>query len=177
MCTVMWSHSKNRIVILAVISRVHCRWMRCVDTVNCQDGMIMWRKVGWEWGKDCHVVLLHIVINCVHSSESEITNCQSLWHFLFSARTLYSFICYFLTNTICLVHKVLYKVLLRTQIFFFFETKGTRNCYIGVSVSITWYFCHWGEPHTSVLNGGFSLGRAWASPYLVMSTWTLSVCP
>ena len=34
---------------------------------------MIWRKVGWEWGKDCHVVLLHIVMNCVHSSESEIT--------------------------------------------------------------------------------------------------------
>ena len=57
-----------------------------MDTVNCQDGMIMWRKVGWERGKDCHipVVFLHIVMNCVHSSESEITNCQSLWQFLFS---------------------------------------------------------------------------------------------
>ena len=42
----------------------------------------MWRNVGWEWGKDCHVVLLHIVMNCAHSSESEITNCQSLWQFL-----------------------------------------------------------------------------------------------
>ena len=30
--------------------------------------MIMWRKVGWEWGKDCHAVLLHIAMNCVHSS-------------------------------------------------------------------------------------------------------------
>ena len=55
----------------------------CMDTVNCQDGMIMWGKVGWEWGKDCHVVLLHIIMNCVHSSEFEITNCQSLWQFLF----------------------------------------------------------------------------------------------
>ena len=23
----------------------------CLDTVNCQDGMIMWRKVCWEWGR------------------------------------------------------------------------------------------------------------------------------
>ena len=27
--------------------------------------MIIWRKVGWEWGKDCHVVLLHIVMKSV----------------------------------------------------------------------------------------------------------------
>ena len=37
-------------------------------TVKYQDGMIVWRKVGWEWGKGCHVVVLHIVMNCVHSS-------------------------------------------------------------------------------------------------------------
>ena len=47
------------------------------------DGIIMWIKVGWEWGKDCHVVLLHIVMYFVHSSESEIANYQSLWQFLF----------------------------------------------------------------------------------------------
>ena len=39
--------------------------------------MIMWRKVGWEWGKDCHVVSSTFV----HSSESEITNCELLWQF------------------------------------------------------------------------------------------------
>ena len=79
-------HSKNRIVILTInlsclLQMSEPIW--CMDAVNCQDGMRMWRKVGWEWGKDCHVVLLHIVMNCVHSSESEITNCQLLWQFLF----------------------------------------------------------------------------------------------
>ena len=78
--------SKNRIVILTInlsclLQMSEPIW--CMDTVNCQDGMRMWRKVDWEWGKDCHVVLLHIVMNCVHSSESEVTNCQSLWQFLF----------------------------------------------------------------------------------------------
>ena len=80
-------HSNNRIVILTINLSCSLSLMRepiwCMDTVNCQDGTIMWRKVGWEWGKDCHVVL-HIVMNCVHSSESEITNCQSLWQFLFT---------------------------------------------------------------------------------------------
>ena len=79
----LYIYSKNRIIILTI--NLSCLFQMsepvwCVDTVNCQDGMIMWRKVGWEWGKDCHVVL-HIVMNCVHSSESEITNCQSLWQF------------------------------------------------------------------------------------------------
>ena len=79
-------HSKNRIVIFTInlsclLQMSEPIW--CMDTANCQDGMIMWRKVGLEWGKDCHLVLLHIVMNCVHSSESEITNCQSLWRFLF----------------------------------------------------------------------------------------------
>ena len=32
----------------------------------------MWRKVGWEWGNDCHVVFLHIVMYFVHSSESKL---------------------------------------------------------------------------------------------------------
>ena len=37
-------------------------------SVQLSTKMVMWRKVGWEWGKDCHVVVLHIVMNCVHSS-------------------------------------------------------------------------------------------------------------
>ena len=79
----MLIHSKNRIVILTI--KLSCLLQMsepiwCMDRANCQDGMRMWRKVGWE---DCRVVLLHIVMNCVHSSESEITNCQSLWQFLF----------------------------------------------------------------------------------------------
>ena len=66
-------YSKKRIVILAM--NLLC-WLQmsepvwCMDTVNWQDGMKMWRKVDWEWGKDWHVVILHIF---VHSSESEIT--------------------------------------------------------------------------------------------------------
>ena len=78
-------HSKNRIVTLTIcllylLQMSEPIW--CMDTVNCQDGMIMWRKVGWEWGKDCHVVLLHMVMNCVHPSQSEITHCQSIWQLL-----------------------------------------------------------------------------------------------
>ena len=80
--TMCFLHSKNRIVILTIklLSSLQTSELRCMDTVNCQDGMIMWMKVGWEWGKDYHVVL-RIVMNCVHSSE--LTNWQSLWQFLF----------------------------------------------------------------------------------------------
>ena len=61
-------HSKNRTVVLTI--NLLC-WLQmsepiwCMDTVNCQDGMITWRKVGWEWGKDCHVVLLHKVMTLI----------------------------------------------------------------------------------------------------------------
>ena len=90
-------HSKNSIVTLTI--NLSC-WLQmsepiwCMDTVNCEDGMIMWKKVGWEWGKDCHVVLPHIVTHFVHSSESEI-NCQSLWRFPFySVHLAWLVICY-----------------------------------------------------------------------------------
>ena len=59
-----------------------CRWVNQFDAWTQLIAKIMWGKVGWEWGKDCHVVLLHMVMNCVHSSESEITNCQLTWQFL-----------------------------------------------------------------------------------------------
>ena len=79
-------HSQNRIVIFTINLSCSLQMSEPVnlimDTFNCQDGMIMWRKVGWEGGKDCHIVLLHIVMNCAYLSESEI-NCQSLWQFLF----------------------------------------------------------------------------------------------
>ena len=84
-CVMTWIHSKNRIVTLTICLSCLLQMSEpiwCTDTVNCQDGMIIWRKVGWEWGKDCHVVLLHMVMNCVHSSESEMANCQLLWQFL-----------------------------------------------------------------------------------------------
>ena len=76
--------SKNRLVILTInICHVGCRWVNHPHgQVNYQDGVIMWRRVSWEWGKDCHVVLLHIVMNFVYLSE--ITNCQLFWQFLFS---------------------------------------------------------------------------------------------
>ena len=48
-------------------------------TVKYQDGI--YDNVEESWlGMSCRVVVLHIVINCVHSSiaESEITKCQSL---------------------------------------------------------------------------------------------------
>ena len=67
------AHSKNEVVILTI--NLLC-WSQmsepvsCMDTVNCWDGMIMWRKVSWERGKDDHVVL-RIVMYLVHSSESE----------------------------------------------------------------------------------------------------------
>ena len=70
---------KNRIVILTIILSCLLQMgelIWCMDTV---DSMIIWSRVGWEWGKDCHVVVLPIVTICVHSSESEIANCQSLW--------------------------------------------------------------------------------------------------
>jgi len=41
-------HSKNRIVIWTInlLSSLQTSELRCMDRVNCQDGMIMWRKVG-----------------------------------------------------------------------------------------------------------------------------------
>ena len=61
-----WRYTvRTELSLWSSVCHVGCRWVNHMDTVNCQDGMIMWRKVGWEWGKDCHVVLLHIM-NCVH---------------------------------------------------------------------------------------------------------------
>ena len=60
------------------ICRVGCRWVNQFEAWTQLIAKMVWECGGnWEWGKDSHVVHLHIVINFDHSSESEITNCQS----------------------------------------------------------------------------------------------------
>ena len=57
---------------------VGCRWVNQFEAWTQLIAKMVWECGGnWEWGKDSHVVHLHIVINFDHSSESEITNCQS----------------------------------------------------------------------------------------------------
>ena len=135
-------HSRNRIVILTII--LPCwLWMSepiwCMDTVNCQDCMIMWRKVGWEWGKDCHVVLLHF--------------CSLIW--IWSNKLLYdnSFITvqpkpshlqFLITSSVC--SKTGWSESLRTRLlsdwFSFGEVSPRINTH-GIHCVVKWCVYNW----------------------------------
>ena len=60
---------KKKLSFWHSICYVGWRWVNqfdCMDTVNWQDGVIMWRKVGCELvRKYCHVVLFHIVMSLI----------------------------------------------------------------------------------------------------------------
>ena len=74
------------------ICRVCCRWVNQFDAWTQLIAKMVW-ECGGKLAENGHVVLLHIVMNCVHLSESEVTNCQSLiWQFHFySVSTLYGY--------------------------------------------------------------------------------------
>ena len=152
-------HSKNRIVTLTINLSCLLQMSEPVwsmDTVNCQDGMIMWRKVGWEWGEDCHVVLLHMVMNYVHSSESEMTNCQSSWQLLlYSEGWGHVWSCWVMAVSRVLVS----------------NSKSVLNAWCNVGEVPICSVLEWFFPPIGGKWGGYLLQKCWEFDLINWTTW------